>query len=542
MALGDGAKGTGSDTRHVGLFRALLLAHGQMMVNRTRKGLGRRGVIGLVLVILMLIVSAAPLFGTFGFLGYIFGRSLDEPLAAILMGGVLMAVTAGFGIIGGMLGGARQLTWDAYRSFPIPFRTLFFAETFASVGDMVVLAFLGMCVSMLGAFGWESPHSAPLAVLLFAQLLLWALFVQHLVGALAVTAVRRLRRAMIVLVVAAWVGVSVISGAARELHDDLQGTEVEHLKSLWHTLRPIVELFPTVLSVRAMVAVRQGAYLRGAALELPMLAVTLLLGGASYALLKGEARPQLTRAETPWASGRRFGGTSEPRWVVARLHLHHVAASLQGRFGLVVPLITVVLIRGPVGAVGIGPALTLPGAVIYLALTSTQFHFNQFGFDGQGVKTLFLLPVTMRDVLLGKAFALLAYSAVQFVLLFLMLVALVHPSWRDTCAAALLAACLSLAHVLEGHWLSAIYPRLLAMHRINSTGISGANLLPLGVGMANGAVFGGLYGLLTWLEPAARVPFLAALLVAVIAVYRLLLPRAAEFVNGRREKVVEVLG
>jgi hypothetical protein len=38
------------------------------------------------------------------------------------------------------------------------------------------------------------------------------------------------------------------------------------------------------------------------------------------------------------------------------------------------------------------------------------------------------------------------------------------------------------------------------------------------------------------------VPFLAALLVAVIAVYRLLLPRAAEFVNGRREKVVEVLG
>ena len=40
--------------------------------------------------------------------------------------------------IGGMLGGARQLTWEAYRAFPVSFRTLFVAETLASLSDLVV--------------------------------------------------------------------------------------------------------------------------------------------------------------------------------------------------------------------------------------------------------------------------------------------------------------------------------------------------------------------------------------------------------------------
>jgi len=531
-----------TEVRTIGLFRALLTAHGQMMWNRTKKGLGRRGLVGMVVVVLVLLLGALPLFATFGFLGYLFGRGLDQPLAPPLMGAVLTASALGFGVIGGMLGGARQLTWDAYRSFPVTFRTLFFAETFASLGDLVVLGFIGVMTAMGVAFSWESPALSPMVVILLAEVVLWVLFLQHLVGALAVSAVRRLRRAMVVLVVAAWAGVSVVAGAAREVRDDLQGAQLERLRDLWHHARPLVNALPPVYAVKGMNEARRGAFVDALMLQLPMLGATLLLGAVSYALLRREASPRGAQPRAV-ATRRVFDGKRlSPRWAMAGLHFHHVAGSVQGRFGLVVPLITVVLVKGPLGAAGIAPDLTLPGSVIYLALAATQFHFNQFGFDGQGVKTLFLLPIPMREILVGKSFALLAYSALQNLFLLLLLGFVLRPDPRDALAAALLAGCLAVAHVLEGHWISAMYPRPLAMHRMNASGLSGANLLPLGVGMVNGALFGGIYALASWWKPEARVNVLLALLLVVVAVYRLALPRASGFVTSRRENVVEVLG
>ena len=525
-----------------GLFRALLVAHAQMMVNRTRKGLGRRGLLGLVAVLLILITAAVPLLVTFGFLGFIFGRAAGEPLVPPLMGGVLFGTTVGFGVVGGLLGGARQLTWDAYRSFPVPFRTLFFAETFASLGDLVVMGFIGVTFAMGAAFAWERPTATLLLFLLLGQAVVWVLFAQHLVGALAVTAVRRLRRAMVVLVVAAWAGVSVLAGAARELRDDMHGAELERLRDLWHGARPVVDVLPPVLAVRGIVAFLEHRYERALRLTLPMLVTTLILGSISYALLRREALPRnLNPAGSP-SDERRFRGKDTPRRVMARLHLHHIIGSLQGRFGLVVPLITVVLIKGPLAAGGIGPELSLPGSIIYLALASTQFHFNQFGLDGQGVKTLFLLPVPMRDVLLGKTYGLLAYIAIQNAFLLALLVVIVRPRPEEMLSVTLLAASLAFAQLLEGHWISAMYPRPLAMHRMNSTGLSGANLLPLGVGMVNAAVFGGLYAVVSWQTPAERMTILFSLLLTMIAVYRTLLPRAARFVESRRETVVNLLG
>jgi hypothetical protein len=525
----------GLDARRVGLFRALLVAHGQMMVNRTKKGLGRRGLAGLVIIVLFLLLGAAPLFGTFGFLGFIFGRGIDEPIAAPLMGGILTASAVGFGVIGGMLGGARQLTWEAYRSFPVPFRTLFFAETFASLGDLVVLAFVGVALAMGGAFAWQAPELSPLVALLLVQLVLWVVFAQHLVGSLAVSAVRRLRRAMVVLAVATWAGVSVLAGAARELSQDLQGAEVARLRDLWHRVKPLVEAFPPVLSVRAMAAAQ-------AWLELPTLAVTLLLGATSYAVLRRETQPDGFLAPAPSARRQALEARLSPRWAVAWLQLRYVAGSLQGRFGMVVPLIVVVIIKGPVGTAGIGAAYTLPGSVIYLALSATQFHNNQFGLDGQGVKTLFLLPVSTRDLLLGKTYGILAYCAAQNALLFVLLGFLLRPGPREVVAGVLLAGCVAMAHVIEGHWISALYPRPLAMHRMNPSGLSGANLLPLGIGMANGAVFGGFYALVSWVRPDATALALLPALLLLVAAYREQLPRAAAFVEGHRERLVEVLG
>jgi hypothetical protein len=145
-------------------------------------------------------------------------------------------------------------------------------------------------------------------------------------------------------------------------------------------------------------------------------------------------------------------------------------------------------------------------------------------------------------VLLGKTIALLAYAAAQNALLLVLIGSALRPGVAELAAAILLAACLAVAHVLEGHWISVLYPRPVTMHRMSSMGLSGANLLPLGVGMVNGAVFGALYALMSWQAPLARVVMLLAVLLLLAFTYRALLPRAARFVDDHRERLVERLG
>ena len=542
------------------LVRALLVAHAQMTWNRMRRGLGRRGLVGLALLLLFLMVGVLPLFFGFGSLGYLFGGAFEQAVAADLMGVVLTISTVGFGVIGGMLGGARQLTWEAYRAFPVSFRTLFVAETLASLTDLVAIAFVGVISAMGAAFSWQQPSLLPIMALLVVQVVLWVLFLQQLVGALAVSSIRRLRRAMLVLVVAAWCGVSVVAGAAREVKDQLQGAEVERLRQLWSLAQPFVHLLPPVNAVRGMALAQDGHFGRAALFELPMLIVTLLLGVASYLVLAREESPHgaerslavstgegfahFTLREQSARDSRSAGPKKGPHAIrtIAELHLAHIVGSLQGRFGLIVPLITVVLVKGPLAAAGVGTALTLPGSVLYLALAGTQFHFNQFGFDGQGVKTLLLLPISMRELLLGKGLALFAYALMQNLLLLGLLGYIVRPGLTDVLAGAFLGGCLAVAHALEGHWISAMYPRPMAMHRMNAGGLAGANLLPLGAGLVNGAVFGGLYALVSVLTPEVRVPVLGGAFLLLVVAYAVLLPRASSFVTSRRETLVEVLG
>ena len=514
-----------------------------MMVNRTRRGLGRRGLVGFVLVLLILFCSALPLFGAFGVLGFLFGRGIERPVAAPLMGVVLTGTALGFGVVGGLLGGARQLTWDAYRSFPVPFRTLFFAETLASLGNLVVLGFLGMTAMMGGAFAWMAPALTPFVLLLLGQMVLWVLFVQQLVGSLAVSAVRRLRRAMGVLFLATWAGVSVVASAARELQNDLRG-RISCASAPSGTTRARSSIASRPSCRCARWSSRDSGCVRPAHCSSSSPCSQARCSSGSSATRSSGAR-----------SGRRARGTGKRR---GRTGASGPGCRPHGRWRAFTSTTSRGASRGasgswsrssrwswcagPLLSAGVGAEYTLPGSVLYVALAATQFHFNQFGLDGQGVKTLFLLPVSMRDVLLGKTLALLAYAAVQNFLLLVLLALVLRPTPADLLAAALLAACLAIAHALEGHWISVVLPRPLAMHRMNATGLSGAQLLPLAVGMLNGAAFGSLYALAWRASPGARVPVLAVFLVAMVALYRTLLPHATKFATARRETVVEILG
>ena len=368
------------------------------------------------------------------------------------------------------------------------------------------------------------------------------IFMQQIIGALAVAVVKRLRVAFLVVMLSTWLGLSFVGRAAQTLEGEIRADQLDKLRAAWRTLRPWLEELPTVRSAAALAAAASGEWVQAAVYELPMMAVTLALGGLTYLLLRREASPRPESLEGAAAAAAARFRPSGPVLSIARLHAHHLLSSLQGRFGLVVPIITVVLVKGPLANATAGSTWVIPGAVTYLAVTAGQLQFNQFGFDGQGVKTLLLLPITMRQILLGKALAMGVYCAVQYVVLFALLAWIIHPSAREIVGGGLLAGCLLVAHVAEGHWVSVAFPRPIPFHRMQGGGLQGANLFPLGLGALNATAFGGAYGaLLSW-APVALVPAMMGVLALVLLGYRALLPRAARYVTERRERLVEVLG
>jgi hypothetical protein len=187
--------------------------------------------------------------------------------------------------------------------------------------------------------------------------------------------------------------------------------------------------------------------------------------------------------------------------------------------------------------------LTVPAAVTYLFLIGGILQFNQFGLDGHGVKTLLLLPLTPRELLAGKALGFAAYSGLQCTL---MLPLLWLTGTRDTAllaAGLLFAGCLFLVQGGVGQWTSAWMPR--SIPRGGKAGPPlplAVALLHLGVTLASGAVFGGLYMLLALRGRGWLLAGMAAALALCGLAYALLLPRAADYLRRRQDTLVQVLG
>jgi hypothetical protein len=525
-----------------GPLSALLVAHLQTGKNRALRGLGRYGAVALGFVVLLPVLVGGAMGVLCAIIGGRLGRHIDVPEAPDYLGGLVTMVTLAFGFMGGILGGTRQLTWETYKSYPVPFRTLFFAELGASVFDVLVLVYLALNACMAVAFSMERPDLAPWLLLLVGQAALWVLFMQQIIGALAVAAVKRLRVAFFAILLSTWIGLSYVGRAASEFDANIRSDRVDELRRWWDLVLPWFESFPLVRAAHALRLASGGEWVAAGQHEVPLLCFTTALGLLTYLLLRREAGLGSILAGGAWGVPSARWRTAGAVGMIARLHAHHLLTSLQGRFGLVIPIVIVVLIKGPLAGATAGTAWVLPGAVTYLAVSAGQLQFNQFGLDGQGVKTLLLLPVTMREILLGKALAMAAYSVTQYAILFALLTWTMHPSVGQLVGGGLLAGCLLVTHVAEGHWVSAVLPRALPFHRIQAGGLQVAHLFPLILGAANATAFGGAYGALYAFAPRALVPAMALAFAGVLTLYGAALPRAARFVTGRREKLVEVLG
>jgi hypothetical protein len=529
----------------VGPIRGLLAAHFQLAWNRHTKELGRRGRVVLVLVLVLLfgLIGAPMLAGLVG-AGYALGGQLADPVDGsfflIILGGLLGALAVVGGFVGGLLGGSKQLAWEQFRGFPLSTRQLFSAELIAGLGDILSLVVtLGVACLLLG-LAVARPATLPLLPWVLILTVALHLCVQLIAGSLAARLVKRLHFFLGGLMILVW-GASMLAGTlVRNQALAATAKDLAFVQQAGRTGLTFLAALPTTWALRGVDAGLHGQWLRALGLQLYPLA--LLLGCMSLGawLLNREREATTTQSD---GSEARLWSFRSPALGLARLQWLTLLGSHLGKFGFAMPVMTVVLIKGPFAHfVGRGP-WTLPGAFLYLALLGNQFHFNQFGLDRHGVKTLFLLPIPLRVLMRGKVLGLAAYQGAQVLVLTVLMAALFRPEPQDLLASLLLMGCVFLFMITVGQVFSALYPRAMSRTSLQS----GQMPLPSVLGSLGGSLFGALFFggpfvLLKLFAPAWLVPGMAALVGLVWLGHRLCQPLVEELWDKRREAIVEAMG
>jgi len=529
------------------VFRALLAAHGQTAWNRSVREMSRQGALVLgILVSLLALLGAGPLLLGMGGLGWILGRGLGQPIVTSILGGALALISLGGGLFGGVAGGARQLSWEAYRGYPLNLRTLYLAELTASLADPLPLILGVGTTGFLGGLALSAPSTLPLLPLVLAETLLTMLALQLLVGGLAAALVKRLRLALMVLAALAWVGSTLATSqlAPRERGEASTTQRIEqkaHLMTLAQRGGRVLSFLPSHASAQSLERVRQGRWGAALALHLYPFAALLLLMilGARVVAREADAERPVETSRKPdrlWT----FGSPAEG---IGNLHFRTLMASHLGKFAFLMPVMTLVLIKGPFAQFRGQSVWAVPGAFAYLSLVGNNVVLNQFGLDRHGIKALLLLPVTSQDLLKGKLLGMAAHQGLQALLLITLLALFDHTGPAPLFAGALLLGCVFLAQSAVGQWTSAWAPRPMAMDTLKNSNMPFVvGLLSLAASGLWTSLFGGVYLLTAWLASAWLVPVMLVAFLLTLAAHLALLPVAAAYLDRRRDVLVERLG
>jgi heme exporter protein D len=218
-------------------------------------------------------------------------------------------------------------------------------------------------------------------------------------------------------------------------------------------------------------------------------------------------------------------------------------ASQLGRFAFLMPLMTLVLIKGPFAQLRGQSLWAVPAAFAYLSLVGNNVMLNQFGFDRHGIKTLLLLPVTAEDLLKGKLLGMAVHQSLLALLLVILLAVFTGASLAPLLAGVLMLGCVFLAQGAVGQWTSLSAPRPMAMDSLKNSNLPfGVVMLSLATSGVWTSLFGGTYAFTMWFAPAWLVPVMAVAFLLTLSAHLAILPTTAAYLDRRREVLVERLG
>ena len=527
------------------LLRAVIASHAQTGINRVRREMGRRGVIAMVVLMVVLIVTLVlPLVLWAATVGYLGGKYIRELEMQRMLGLFLLFVSFGGGMLSGTTGGGRQIAWESYRAFPVRHTTLFAAELLASLFDVVPIMLSTMVLANVAAIGVAQPRAAPVLALIAFETIGIALITQTLVASLAAALLRRLRIAFGLFVLAIAIATQLlvssnVSNVRAPSSAMTLATLAPRIAQIRAGLEAAAEWLPGTLAVRSVQYTVKGRYID--ALICHAYPLGMLLFGALVAS-RFMAREVAAGGLASSTHGARLWSFRAPAWGVARLTWLTLMDSAIGRFGLVAPLLTIALIRLPL-LHWLGGGLSTPGAYAYVALSTSAIQLNQFGLDGHGIKSLFLLPVSTESLFRGKSLGMAAYCSLQALLLALLLGLVQKAPAGEVIAGVLLGGSFFLTQNMVGRWTSAWLPRRLPRRDTRGTGAPfGLVLVSFGLTLVMGGSLGGIYAVCQQFAPALLVPATAIVFGALFFAHRATLGSAVRYFESRRERVLNAIG
>lgn len=407
----------------VGPLRALLEARGQALINQLLREAGGAGLAGAGLVaILVPLALAAPTAGSYivgSRLGALAGHPDGGARAALTLSGLLLLISLGLGFLGGILGEEGD-GGSSLRGYPVSRRTRLAAQLLSSsvgLGPVLALSMLtglgaGLCVA--------HPGSAPIVLLLCAQTAAWVLMVQYLAARLRAAG---LARPVFALSALTALGLLLLAKQSQPL-----------LLAVARLLREGVSYSPTTVAALGLVDYATGhvaaAWLRQIVpLAFTALAIEIIARKASRDDRdEPGSRRGITAAQPLWSFGTPASG-------IARLFVSTVTHSRQGLTLFFMPP----FIAGMITAISSGIAEDLqrrppppliaslmPGSLdavplfgflpFLLVHMNSELWLNQWGWDGRAVRALFVAPIAMRDLLLGKLMGIGAIVAAQYLM------------------------------------------------------------------------------------------------------------------------------
>ena len=533
-------------------FQAVLAAHFQATWNRSAKEMGKSGRWAMLVVMgLVALFGGLPALGLSAVAGYALGAHFDHASAPLILGGVLGFGAIMVGAISGIMGGTKALQWESYRAYPLSLRQLFAAELVAGIGDpwpmLAGSSALAFCMSLSVAH----PSLLGFALLLWLQAVLWMLLTQHFVGSLAAALMKRMKLALVLFGILFWM-LSVMTSMlpkysspnpGQHLGTILTPQRIAQVRQAGTLALACLGALPSTHAARSLSQALNGAWISALLHQLAPILLLLIALFLQARQMERETDPQALEVRISSKGAAKLWSFDSASAGVAKLHWKTLMGSHLGRFGLLMPVMTIVLLKGPFSHIKGQATWAIPGAFAYLALAGSQMQYNQFGLDGHGVKSLLLLPIRSRDILLGKLCGLAMYQGLQAGLLLLLTALLMRASVIELLAALCLGGCFFFVQMGLGHWTSSWLPRAMPRDSLKSgTMPMPVVFLGMGVSIMNFSLFGGTFMLAAWKAPGLLLPVMALLLSICALIYRHLLPTFVAYFDARREKLLEALG
>ncbi len=525
---------------------ALLMAQMRNVCNRTLRDSGLTGMVttgavllgvGLVLALPGLVVLR---------IGFELGKEVAaafEPQALRYWCGFQAVFTVGFAGLGGL----RHRLCFSRRDLGIyPLRPVALLAAEIPAGIIEVFPLLGtmgiVCTSI--GFAIALPRATPGILVLAVQGIVWMLILQHLAGSVRRWVVKRR---------AAQIGFLAL-GLATMLLGLAEGDPRPAIRAVADQL--MIHL-PGSIGYQGLLDMLSGSPGLGLGrIVLCLLATLALLMITAWVhsreLVTESSLSGRRRQEPPRLDFRRPAGG------LGRLFFKQLLDSHFGLLMLFFPLLAaagldfflwalrLVASRAEAGEVLPGPIVgltrlhELPLFELFLFATvwmGIEIFSNQFGWDGRGLRTLLILPLPVRQILLGKLYGLARFLGLQLVLSVPFLLPFYRPSGVELISGVGGAGAAFMVVVAGGHLFSARFPRL-----VEATGTSGMPLhlswIPGLTMVILGLVFASVRALAMAIAPWVPALFMPLLFAAAVAGYRVLLPTIARQVTTQQERLL----